>query len=109
MKDINSEAKTGYLLPEETSNPLPIYFGVAIWGKAFCQVFADYCLLSLLANGNIPALPNLSNENKFLFCTTEEDWEWLQSQPPFILLSQHITPEFVPIDLYPEENYPAHN
>ncbi len=83
----------------------PIYFGVAMWGKPFCKAFVEYCLLSLLASGNIPALPNLKNKNKFLFCTTLEDWGWLQSHPHFILLSQYITPELVPIHLISEEEY----
>jgi hypothetical protein len=75
-----------------------IYFGIAIWGRDFCQKFLDNCLASLLAKGNIPALPN-SGQNKFIFCTTPEDWEWFQAQPLFVILSQHLTPEFMPIQM----------
>lgn len=76
----------------------PIYFGIAIWGEDFCKKFLENCLASLLANGNIPALPN-NGHNKFLFCTTPNDWEWLKSQPLFILLSQYLTAEFMPIKM----------
>lgn len=81
-----------------------IYFGIAIWGKDFCQKFLDNCLASLLANGNIPSLPNNGN-NKFLFCTTPEDWVWLQSQPLFILLSKYMNPELMPLQMISEEDF----
>ena len=93
MKNLNPEVST------------PIYFGVAIWGKTFCQEFMEYGLLSLLASGNIPALPNFKNQNRFLFCTTSEDWEWLQLHPSFMLLNRYITAERIPLDLISEEEY----
>ena len=65
----------------------------------------ENCLPSLLASGNIPALPNLNNQNRFLFCTTPEDCEWLQTHPNFILLSRYIIPKLVPIDLITEESH----
>lgn len=92
----------------------PIYFGVALWGKTFCQELMERCLPSLLASGNIPALPNLNNQNKFLFCTTSEDWEWLQSHPTFILLSKYTVTEQISLDLISDEAFqklglPAHD
>ncbi|MCH9769658.1 MAG: hypothetical protein K0U12_02150, partial [Gammaproteobacteria bacterium] len=83
----------------------PIYFGAAVWGKDFCQAFMQYCIASLLAEGNIPALPNLNNQNRFLFCTTPEDWEWLQVHPYFILLNRYIKPELMPLEPISEAEY----
>ena len=105
VRDPSLERQTKYPPRAGDFRPPPIYFGVAIWGRVFCQAFMEHCLLSLLASGNIPALPNVNNRNKFLFCTTLEDWEWLQSHPHFILLSQYITPELVLIDLISEEEH----
>src|SRR3990167_4270021 len=82
-----------------------IYFGIVLWGEKFREFFVNYSLSSLLAPGNIPALANRENQNRFLICTTPEDWEWLQSQSNFFLLQRYMEAEFLPLKILQEEEY----
>lgn len=68
----------------------PFHFGVVCWGEEFRNYFLDYCLPSLLAPVNIPALENKDDHNQFLICTTRADWEAMQSHPIFTLLKREI-------------------
>jgi hypothetical protein len=63
--------------------------GVVFWGSTFCNYFLDYCLPSLLAEGNIPAIEN-KTDSLFLVCTTDEDWKNLKEHPVFVRLEAHI-------------------
>ncbi|MDP3706003.1 MAG: hypothetical protein Q8R24_08860 [Legionellaceae bacterium] len=83
----------------------PIYFGVCVWSRAYCELFVNYALASLLADENIPALDNSSKKNCFLLSTTKEDWQWFQSQPLFKLLQCHMDVELLEITLISEEEY----
>lgn len=83
----------------------PIYLGVTIWGRNYCEVFINFTLASLLADGNIPALHNPKQQNKFLFCTTDNDWEWLKLQPLFSELKKYMQVEFLPLPNIAEEEY----
>lgn len=76
----------------------PWYLGVVFWGIEFRNDFLDFCLSSLLAPGNIPAIRQKA-ESRFLFCTTQSDWEAVQSHPTFQLLTQYLTPVW--LDLVP--------
>jgi len=69
----------------------PFYFGVVLWGEEFLGYFLDYCLPSLLAPGNIPALENKA-DSRFLIYTTAEDWAVMRGQPVFALLAKQIEP-----------------
>ncbi|MDR4493608.1 MAG: hypothetical protein AB7P17_12765 [Nitrospirales bacterium] len=78
----------------------PWYLGVVFWGTEFRNDFLDFCLSSLLAPGNIPAITEKA-DCRFLFCTTRADWEAMQNQPSFHLLGQHLQPvwlELSPVD-----------
>lgn len=78
----------------------PFYFIIVVWGDRFINYLVRYCLPSLLAPENIPALSN-NTINKFLFCTTNADWARLQNETSFKLLAQYITPVFIEIPLPP--------
>lgn len=65
------------------------FFIVVCWGERFRNYFLDYCLPSLLAPGNIPALEN-KPRSKFLICTTDEDWMHICANRSIMLLEQHI-------------------
>lgn len=89
----------------DVNENIPIIFGVVIWGEEYCNNFMRGCLASLLAEGNIPALPNIHNKNRFLFCTTNEDWAQIQHHPNFVLLSRYIQPELLPLDMISKNEY----
>jgi hypothetical protein len=75
----------------------PFYFGVVLWGPEFRGYFLDFCLASLLAPENIPALED--NESaRFLVCTTAADWAAMSEHPTFQLLGRHIRPELIEIE-----------
>jgi len=79
----------------------PLYFNLVLWGERFREYFLDYCLPSLLSPRNIPCLIN-GRKNKFLICTTNEDWELLQDVPIFRRMAECIEPVFVEIPPQPE-------
>lgn len=74
----------------------PFYFNVVVWGGRFRGYFLNLCLPTLLAPNNIPALHN-RNKNKFLICTTLDDWDAMLSSPMFELLQEYVDPVFIRI------------
>lgn len=72
-------------------------FGVVLWGPEFRGYFLDYCLASLLAPGNIPALDEKA-DSRFLVCTTAADWEAMREHANFQLLESMIPAVHVPMD-----------
>lgn len=83
---------------------LPFYFLVVFWGAKHRGYFVDYCLASMLAPGNIPALVDKAG-SRFLICTTADDWRALQADPLFRRLAGLIAVELVEIDFPgPDEN-----
>ncbi len=70
------------------------YFLVVFWGQVHRDYFEQYCLASLMAPGNIPALSN-KKRSRFLICTTPEDRQELQKSLLFISLQEHIEIEWL--------------
>ncbi len=87
----------------------PIYFGVTVWGRPFCESFLNYALASLLAGGNIPALANPAGENLFLIYTTTEDKLWLQEQKLMKRLKAYMRVEFIEMSPLSEAAYQTLN
>ncbi len=83
----------------------PVYFGVSVWGRSFCESFVQYALASLLAQGNIPALDNHTGKNTFLIYTAKEDWDWLQQQALIKELQRYMLLEWLPMSDLTEEAY----
>lgn len=81
----------------------PHYFGVVFWGEEFRSYFLDYCLSSLLASQNIPALENKS-ANRFLICTTAEDWRKMNEHPTFLLLKSEMQPVLLDLECLENAN-----
>jgi hypothetical protein len=74
----------------------PFHIVVVLWGKRFREYFLDYCVPSLLAPGNLPAL-RTRRPSKVVVATLPEDWEAMRAAPIFRLLEQYVTPVFVEI------------
>jgi len=74
----------------------PFYFFVVVWGAKYAGLFANFCLPSLLAEGNLPALRN-SKLNRLLVVTPQEDWLRIKSSPIFAAVSRYL--EALHIDL----------
>lgn len=80
----------------DSSKLNPFYIHVVVWGEKFRHYLLDYAIPSLLSPRNLPALVN-GIKNKFLFCTTREDWTHIQKHPTFAILQKYITPVFIAI------------
>jgi hypothetical protein len=59
-----------------------LYLAVAFWGEEYRRYFLDFCLPSLLAPGNIPAISDKASA-RLLIATNASDWAALQSEPIF--------------------------
>ena len=79
----------------------PFYFYVVFWGDRFRRYLIEYCLPSLLSPNNLPVLPD--GVNKFIFCTTSNDWEVLGRTQIFSTLQNYIQPHFIEIPMAPPD------
>jgi hypothetical protein len=101
-----NESGTTYFSPGESRSRQvtelrPLYFIVVFWGERFHRYLTDYCLPSLLSPNNIPVLDG--TRNKFIFCTTAEDWRVLNTTESFLRLQKYIEPCFIEIPPAPQE------
>jgi hypothetical protein len=72
------------------------HFIVVLWGERFRKYFLEFCLASLLAPGNIPAL-NTSRRNKLLIATRPEDWEAMSGTEIFREAERYVEPVYIEI------------
>ena len=79
----------------------PFYFVVVLWGERFRNYFLEYCLPSLLAPGNIPALG--PGAHKFLIATRPDDWAAMAETPIFKRLGHYVLPAFCEIPPCPPD------
>ena len=75
-----------------------IYVSVTFWGEEYRRYFLDFCLASLLAPGNIPALSN-KDACRLVIATRDEDREALQSEPTFRMAKTIIPIEHIVYNL----------
>lgn len=71
------------------------YIAITFWGESYRRDFLDYCLASLMAPDNIPAIANKADA-RLLIATRSDDWDAIQSDPIFISAKQHIAIEHIP-------------
>jgi len=74
-----------------------VYLAVTFWGEEYRRYFLDFCLASLLAPGNIPAITDKSS-SRLLVATNDSDWAALQNEPTFLAVKELIAIEQVPFD-----------
>ncbi len=70
------------------------YIAVTFWGEEYRRYFLDFCLASLMAPGNIPAI-EYSNTARLLVATRDDDWQALQTEPTFVAVKKYIAVEHV--------------
>jgi hypothetical protein len=74
----------------------PFHLIVVLWGERFRNYFLHYCLPSLMAPGNIPALAT-RKPSQFLIATRPEDWAAMQDAPIFRQMARYIEPQYIEI------------
>jgi hypothetical protein len=72
-----------------------LHLAVTFWGDEYRRYFVDYCLASLLASGNIPAISDKACA-RLLIATTDRDWAELQREPAFAAVQSLIVVEHLP-------------
>jgi hypothetical protein len=68
-----------------------------VWGESYIRQFLECGLLTLLAEGNLPALAR-ALPSRFVFLTRKEDEKTIGFHPAFPRLRQICAVEFLPID-----------
>jgi hypothetical protein len=79
----------------------PFHFITVLWGKPYAESFLEYCVASLLAPGNLPALQT-QQQSKFLIATLPSDWEYMNATPIFDKLREYVDPVLVEIPPCPK-------
>lgn len=68
-----------------------------MWGDSYIKQFLESSLLTLLAEGNLPALAR-ALPTRFVFLTRKEDEKTIRAHPAFLRLRRVCAVEFLPID-----------
>jgi hypothetical protein len=74
----------------------PFHLIVVLWGERFRNYFLNYCLPSLMAPGNIPALAT-KTPSKFLIATRPEDWAAMEHAAIFRQMARYVEPHYIEI------------
>jgi hypothetical protein len=80
--------------PGPQDQQIPFFYGIPVWGEEYVEKLCSVGIPSLLAPGNIPALPN-KGVSSFVIVTTPEDAARIRAKPIFALLERHISVEFL--------------
>jgi hypothetical protein len=80
----------------------PFYFVLVVWGREYRDYFLEYCLPSLLAPGNIPAVAKC-RPSKYLIATTSDDWESMRNTAIFRELERYVDPVFIELPPCPPD------
>ncbi len=76
----------------------PFYIIIVLWGEQFRNYFLRYCLPSLLAPGNVPALAT-KTRSKLLLATRPEDWAAMRETAIFHAAERYL--DFIYLEIPP--------
>jgi hypothetical protein len=80
----------------------PFFFVMVVWGDEYRNYFLEYCLPSLLAPHNIPAVSKC-RPAKYLIATTANDWELMKRTAIFRELAHNVVPTFIELPPCPSD------
>lgn len=76
-----------------------VHFIMAVWGRAYVDMFLDVALASLLAPNNIPAVAWCDDlDPRFKVYTSCDDMDYMQEHPRFQKLQRLVAVEIIPVD-----------
>jgi len=87
---------------ERTALDAGFHIIVPVWGREYTQIFIELMLPTLLAPGNIPALPH-PERHVFQIYTTPADRAVIEASPIHARLKQHIRVAFHRVRSHPEK------
>src|SRR5208282_5731824 len=71
----------------------PFFYIMVVWNDDYIDMMLDITIPSLLAEGNIPDMPN-NADSRFIIITTLKDNERIVASEVYKMLSKIITVEF---------------
>lgn len=75
---------------------VPLHLVTPVWGEEYTRSFLDVTLPSLLAPGNIPAIPN-ARDSFYTIYATPNARAMIEASPAYALLKEYINVEIRPI------------
>jgi hypothetical protein len=88
--------------PSATTSLRPFNIVAVVWGREYRDYFLEYCLPSLLAPGNIPAVSR-RRPVTYLIATTADDWESMRRTAIFGELERHVSSAYVELPACPPQ------
>ncbi len=88
---------------ERTALRAGLHFIVPVWGVEYTRCFTELCLPTLLAPGNIPALP-FADRHVFQIYTTASDREAIEASPSYRRLVRHMPVAFHQVRVHPQNS-----
>ncbi len=85
-------------------SPVPLHFVTPVWGKEYTRTFLEVTLPTLLAPGNIPAVPNLA-DCVYRIYTTPADEAVIRNSASYSKLRELLRVNFVQIQLHDDDKY----
>ena len=79
----------------------PFFFMTVLWGKRFRDYFLDWCLPTLLAPNNIPAL-STKIKSRMIIATRPEDWDAMMQSSIVEIALKYVEFDFIEIPPCPE-------
>src|SRR5689334_14703497 len=85
-------AATRELAHDKHPTHVPIYFSLVVWGEAYVRMFLEFCLPSLLAPANLPAIRHRAG-SRFVLHARAADLPVFERSPAFQRLKETIDVE----------------
>lgn len=82
---------------------ISFHFIIVVWGDEYVDMLLQVALRCFLSPKNIPALKNRNN-SKFVFVTTQDDYQKISNSKIFHTLEKHIDITFLELDMSGDEN-----
>ena len=77
----------------QSCDPPGFYFSAIFWGERYVDEYCRFCLASLLASDNIPAMSeDLRKISRLVVACPKSEWEMLQARPLFKQAAALIEP-----------------
>ncbi len=103
MRRVRKEGDPGLYAEAE---PPGFYISAIFWGGRYVEEYCRFCLASLMAPQNIPALSeSLREQSRLVVVCPRKEWAMLNEQPLFKQAREWIEPLWLELDAGPEDEH----